>query len=255
VTSGAAAALASAKLKIPVVHIEGGVRSPHLYNPEEVNRRVTDVVSKLIFASTRNDYATLLREDFSPDAVCLSGDLMKDSLLLTLVEEQIESRASDYVVATIHRDENVQSPRRLTAIVDGLIACAIDVRFPVHPRTRQKLEHYGLFARLSGSRVKLLEPTGYVTFVRMLAGARRVLTDSGGVRREAYILGKPVIVPTDIVWFPEIVESGWMVTVDADPTAIAQLLREFTPTTPRPSIFGDGNARHVIADRILRTFE
>ena len=87
-----------------------------------------------------------------------------------------------------------------------------------------------------------------------MAGANRVFTDSGGVRREAYILGKPVIVPINIVWFPEIVESGWMVTVEPNPKEISGQLREFTPTSPRPPIFGDGNARAVIADRIVEVF-
>jgi UDP-N-acetylglucosamine 2-epimerase (non-hydrolysing) len=256
VNSVTAAALASAKLRIPVVHVEGGVRSDDLYNAEEINRRVTDQLSRLIFACTKTDYETLLRENFSAEGICLSGDLMKDSALLTMEQEGIESYAGGYVLATIHREENVESPDRLNGIVEGLIQSELEVIFPAHPRTLQRLDRGGMLDSLKNCpRIKLLEPQGYSDFLRLLAGANRVFTDSGGVRREAYILGKPVIVPIDIVWFPEIMECGWMVTVDPTPAEIVEKLQNFNPTSQRPPIFGDGNARIVIADRIIEEFD
>jgi len=237
VNSVAAAALASAKLRIPVVHVEGGVRSEDRFNPEEINRRVTDHLSSLIFACTKTDYGNLLRENFSADEICLSGDLMKDSLMVTLEKEHIECEQGSYVLATIHREENVDSPIRLNGIVEGLVNSGLDIVFSLHPRTKKNLINNDLLKKLENCpQVTLLEPQGYSEFVRLLAGANRVFTDSGGVRREAYILGKPVIVPINIVWFPEIVESGWMVTVEPNPKEISGQLREFTPTSPRPPI-------------------
>ena len=256
VNSTAASALASAKLRIPVVHVEGGVRSSARYNPEEINRRVTDHLSSLIFACTKTGYEALLQENFPVGEICLSGDLMKDSLLLALGQKGIECCSGGYVLVTIHREENVESPERLHGIVEGLIQSGLEVVFPIHPRTRQRIEGNNFLESLENCpRIKLLEPQGYFDFVRLLAGADRVLTDSGGVRREAYILGKPVIVPIDIVWFPEILECGWMVTVDPVPSEIAGQLREFNPTSKRPQIFGDGKAHRVIVDRIVEAFE
>jgi UDP-GlcNAc3NAcA epimerase len=256
VNSTAAAALASAKLRIPVVHIEGGVRSHQLYNPEEINRRVTDHLSVLIFACTRTDYQNLLREGFEEDRIFLSGDIVKDALLYTIEQHNIPVKRGDYICVTIHREENVESPERLRSIVEGLLQCQLPVIFPVHPRTRERLKQYGLWEALQRcKRVELREPQGYVQFVKLLSGANRVFTDSGGVRREAYILEKPVIVPIDIVWFPEILEAGWMKVVEPNPQEIAHALKHFEPPSAHPEIFGDGKAYQRIVARMCQFFE
>lgn len=256
VNSTLAAALASAKLRIPVVHVEGGVRSEHKYNPEEINRRLTDHLSSLVFACTQTDYDALLRENFSPSEVSLSGDLMKDSLLKAQAQGNIRVRSGGYVVATIHREENVEDKGRLTEIMEGLIGSGMDIVFPAHPRTLSRLKSYGLQDSLHEcERIKLLKPQSYLRFLELLAAADCVLTDSGGVRREAYILGKPIVVPIGIEWFPEIRDCGWMEIQDP-PSApeIAHMLRNFRPTEDRPQIFGDGKAHRVIAKRIVEKF-
>lgn len=256
VNSTAAAALASAKLRIPVVHIEGGVRSHQLYNPEEINRRVTDCLSALIFACAQTDYRNLLREGFSKERIFLSGDPVKDALVYTLEQHNISVARRDYILVTIHREENVESPERLKGIVEGLLQCQPPVIFPVHPRTRERLKQNGLWEALQRCKhVELLEPQGYVQFVKLLASANRVFTDSGGVRREAYILKKPVIVPIDIVWFPEILEAGWMKLVEPNPQEIAYVLEHFEPPREHPEIFGDGKAHQRIATRMIQFFE
>ena len=252
VNSTLAAAVASAKLKIPVVHIEGGIRSPNLYNPEEINRRVSDHLSVLIFVCTGTDYRNLLEENFSKDRIVLSGDIMKDVLLYTVDKENIKVERGRYSVVTIHREENVESKERMTSIILGLINSKEKIIFPVHPRTRKKLEKFGLIDLITkNSRIEIIEPQSYTKFVKLLAGANKVITDSGGVRREGYILRKPVIVLINITWFPEILKAGWKVVVDADTDKIADAINNFEPDKKHPNIFGNGNAHKIIVDNLI----
>jgi UDP-GlcNAc3NAcA epimerase len=255
VNSTLAAAVASAKLRIPVVHIEGGVRSSSLYNPEEINRRVSDHLSSLIFACTKTDYENLLKENFSKDRIVLSGDLMNDVILHVVKRDNLVVKRGDYSVATIHREENVESEERLTNIISGLSKSNERIIFPVHPRTRQKLEKYGLIDKIvKNSRIEIREPQGYTEFVKILTGANKVITDSGGLRREGYILKKPVIVLIGITWFPEVLESGWKIIADADPDRIIDAVRNFEPPKNHPEIFGDGYAYKKIVDNIADRF-
>jgi len=252
VNSTLAAAVTSAKLKIPVVHIEGGIRSINLYNPEEINRRVSDHLSALIFACTRTDYQNLLKENFSKDRIILSGDIMKDVLLYTVDKENIKVERGNYSIATIHREENVESEERLTSVISGLIKSKERIIFPVHPRTRKKLEKFGLTnIIIKNQRIELTEPQSYTKFVRLLAGANKVITDSGGVRREGYIFGKPVIVLINITWFPEILKAGWKFVADADTDKITDAINNFEPACKHPNIFGDGNAHKIIVENLI----
>lgn len=255
VNSTLAAAVASAKLKIPVVHIEGGIRSISLYNPEEINRRVSDHLSALIFACTKTDYENLLKENFSEYRIVLSGDVMKDVIIYMLKKDNTIVRRGDYSVVTIHREENVESEERLTHIISGLSKSNEKIIFPVHPRTRQKLEKYDLINKIiKNSRIEIREPQGYREFIKLLAGANKVITDSGGVRREGYILKKPVIVLINITWFPEILEAGWKVVVDADSDMIIDAIRNFEPSKTHPEIFGDGYAYKRIVNSVVDRF-
>ncbi len=249
------AAIASAKLRIPVAHIEGGVRSKSLYNPEEINRRVSDQLSSLIFTCTRTDYNNLLKENFSKDRVVLSGDIMKDVVLHTVKKNNIEVKRGDYNVVTVHREENVESEERLTRIVSGLCISKAKIVFPAHPRTRKRLEEFDLIDKyIKNSNIELMEPRGYTEFIKLLAGANKVITDSGGVRREGYILEKPVLVLIDITWFPEILEAGWKIIVDTDPEKIAEAINKFEPLNVHSEIFGDGHAYEIIVDSLVSRF-
>lgn len=255
VNSTLAAAVASAKLRIPVVHIEGGIRSRSLYNPEEINRRVSDHLSALIFACTRTDYENLLKENFSKDRIVLSGDIMKDVILYIIKQENIKVKRGDYSVVTIHREENVESEERLTRIIMGLSESKERIIFPVHPRTGKKLEEFNLINRIiKNSKIEIKEAQRYKEFVKLLAGANKVITDSGGVRREGYILKKPVIVLIDITWFYEILKAGWKVVVDADSGKIADAIRNFEPPEIHPEIFGDGYAYKRIVGNLVSRF-
>jgi UDP-N-acetylglucosamine 2-epimerase len=254
VNSTMAAAIAASKLCLPFAHVEGGIRTADRYNPEEINRRVSDVLADVIFCCTKTDVENLAREGYEPERVELSGDLMKDALLTALKKFQIEIERKDYLVLTLHREENLTSDTRLRAILDGIIKTERRVIFPAHPRTVQAIGRFGLSDLIRQSHIELCKPMSYVDFVRLAAGADKILTDSGGVRREAYILRKPCIVLFNLSWFPEILKTGWMVLVGPEPNRIADLIRTFEPAGPYPELLGDGRAYHKIVDVLVRNY-
>jgi UDP-N-acetylglucosamine 2-epimerase (non-hydrolysing) len=248
------AAIAASKLRLPFAHVEGGIRADDRYNPEEINRRVSDVLADVIFCCTRTDVANLEREGYEPERIELSGDLMKDALVMTLDKYGITPVRGDYDVLTLHRQENVTNDARLRAIMEGLVKAGRRIVFPAHPRTQQRLESLGIAKMLRTSRIELTKPMGYVDFLRLTAGANKILTDSGGVRREAYLLRKPCIVLIEISWFPEISQAGWKVLTRPDPDRIAHLVRNFEPTGPHRELFGDGTAHQRIADGLIKRY-
>jgi UDP-GlcNAc3NAcA epimerase len=254
VNSTLSAALAASKLRIPFAHVEGGIRSLDRYNPEEINRRVSDILADVIFCCTMTDVGNLKAEGYELDRIELSGDLVKDALLVTLDRHAIVPCRGDYHVLTLHRQENLTDPARLGAIMEGLARSERRIIFPAHPRTVQCLETYGLMGTLRGSQIEIGKPLGYVEFLRLTAGADKILTDSGGVRREAYLLKKPCIVLIELSWFPEISQAGWKVLTGPDPARIADLVRNFEPTGPHQDLFGDGLAHRKIVDGLLRRY-
>jgi UDP-GlcNAc3NAcA epimerase len=254
VNSTMSAAIGASKLRIPFAHVEGGIRADDRYNPEEINRRVSDVLSDVIFCCTKTDVENLEREGYEPGRVELSGDLMKDALLITLEKYDIKPVRGDYHVLTLHRQENVTDGARLRAIIEGLVGSGQRIIFPAHPRTLQCLQNFGIVELLRGSRIELVKPMGYVDFLRLTAGADKILTDSGGVRREAYLLRKPCIVLIEISWFPEISRAGWKVLTGPEPDRIARLIRTFEPTGPYRDLFGDGDAHRKIADGLVKRY-
>lgn len=254
VNSTMAAAIAASKLRIPFAHVEGGIRGRDRYNPEEINRRVSDVLADVIFCCTKTDVANLEREGYDPERIELSGDLMKDALLTTLRKYEIKPSRGEYHALTLHREENLTDRARLRAIIDGLMKAERKIIFPAHPRTVQSMEACGILEMLRHSQIELREPMGYVDFLRLMAGADKVLTDSGGVRREAYLLHKPCIVLLELSWFPEISQAGWKVLTGPDPDRIAHLIRTFEPTGPYQELFGDGTAHRKIVDGLERRY-
>lgn len=256
VNSTVAGALASVKLKIPVAHIEAGLRSTEFYNPEEINRRVADACSELLFPHIKKAYDALIREGYSKDRVFLYGDIVKDSLMKIIEQKDIKVRKGDYILCTIHRAENTDSVERMTNIVNALTRCNKKVKFPVHPRTKDSLKNYNLYDRLEkASNIEILPPQGFLDFVELIAGCDKFITDSGSARREGYILGKPIIVPINLVWVQEMVDCGWSSIVDADESKIVDAIYNHNPSLDsRPEIFGDGKAAERIIDKILERF-
>jgi UDP-N-acetylglucosamine 2-epimerase len=245
-----AGALAARQAGIPVGHVEAGMRSFDREMPEELNRVLTDHASDLLLCSTETAVANLEREGAGGE-VHLVGDVMADVSLAfrDIAEERSDILAElslepgSYLVATAHRAGNVDRVERLERLTDLLAAMPTPLILPLHPRTRLRLEDAGLMERLDGMR--LLPPLGYLDFLKLARHARAVLTDSGGVQKEAYLLGVPCVTLRDTTEWVETVEAGWNVLVDLDrEAALAALARN--PPAERPELYGGGHA----ADRV-----
>jgi UDP-GlcNAc3NAcA epimerase len=157
-------------------------------------------------------------------------------------------------VLTAHRQENAGSPERLRAIIDAVESVGFPTVFPIHPRTGDTLRAAGLMGRLERSKtIRIRGPQGYLDMVRLLAGCRKLISDSGGLRREAYMLDKPVISLVPVIWFKTMNRLGYEFVADADPARITRAIREYDPPGERPKIFGDGRAGEHILRTILET--
>jgi UDP-N-acetylglucosamine 2-epimerase len=248
-----AGALAASQAAIPTGHVEAGMRSFDRAMPEELNRLLTDHASDLLLCSTETAVANLERESAAGE-VHLVGDVMADvSLTFREIAEErsqiLEARGlepGEYFALTAHRAGNVDDPQRLERLVELIEALPRRVVFPVHFRTEARLEAAGLFERLErAAQVELTPPLGYLDFLKLARHARAVLTDSGGVQKEAYLLGVPCVTLRDTTEWVETVEAGWNVLVDLDrEAAIAALERN--PPGERPELYGGGHA----ADRV-----
>ncbi len=252
-----AGALAGAQAGVATAHVEAGMRSFDRAMPEELNRVLADHASTLLLCSSQVAVDNLHREDVSGE-VELVGDVMVDVAQalqprarerLDLVEALGVSRR-EYVVCTAHRAGNVDDPRRLKRLVELLLALPVPVVLPLHPRTRARLSDAGLLDRIE--HLTVTPPLGYVEFAALLCNARAVLTDSGGLQKEAYLAGVPCITLRPSTEWVETVAQGWNVLVDLDPAAaIAALERE--PPAERPPLYGDGRAgERVVAALTLR---
>jgi UDP-N-acetylglucosamine 2-epimerase (non-hydrolysing)/UDP-GlcNAc3NAcA epimerase len=247
-----AGALAAVQAGIPVGHVEAGMRSFDRSMPEEINRVLTDHASDLLLCSTQTAVANLERESARGEAH-LVGDVMADVSLAfrdiaaerSTIVADLSLKPGGYLAVTAHRAGNVDDPRRLELLVALLEALPAPVVFPAHPRTRARLEAAGLLDRLGG--VTVTPPLGYLDFLELARHARAVLTDSGGVQKEAYLLGVPCVTLRDTTEWVETVEAGWNVLVDLDPEAALAAL-ERTPPAERPELYGGGRAAERVRD-------
>ena len=234
---------------IPVVHVEAGMRSFDSTMPEELNRIATDWVSELLLCSSEVARENLTREGVPGKAVVV-GDVMVDVALRwqprarerTDVAEEFGVKAGEYLLLTAHRAGNVDDPERLSALVGLLRALPGPILFPLHPRTRARLQAAGLLAELEQlDSVRLTEPLGYVEFSALVCQARAVVTDSGGVQKEAYLAGVPCVTLRANTEWVETVQSGWNTLVDLDVQAALTALEQ-APPTAHPELYGDGHA-------------
>ena len=256
-----AGALAGALAGRPVAHVEAGMRSFDRSMPEELNRVLVDHASALLLCSTEVAMANLRHEGVA-GAAELVGDVMVDvaAAVQPLARERLELLGErglapgEYVLATAHRAGNVDDPARLERLVELLCAVPSIVVLPLHPRTAARLRETAMMERLERApRVMLLPPLGYVELTALLCHARAVLTDSGGLQKEAYLAGVPCITMRPNTEWIETVQNGWNVLVDLDAdAALAALDRR--PPPVRPELYGDGQAgeRVVAALTLMR---
>jgi UDP-N-acetylglucosamine 2-epimerase len=241
-----AGALAGAQAHVPVAHVEAGMRSFDRAMPEEVNRVLTDHLADVLLCASPTAVTNLDRES-AAGRVELVGDVMVDVALLFQPRAKADEaplrdagvQSGEYVLATAHRAGNVDDPKRLRKLVDLLRAVTEPVVLPLHPRTRARLEAAGWLHDLDG--VRLLPPLGYLAFTSLLCHARAVLTDSGGVQKEAYLAGVPCVTMRDTTEWVETVDVGWNVLVDLD-AAAARAALDRMPPPERPELYGDGRA-------------
>lgn len=255
-----AGALAAAKLGVPLAHVEAGVRGRNRREPEEQNRIVCDHLSDLLFVPTADGMTELAREGITRGAHRV-GDVMLDAL--EIAEEKRRDRpsalerlgleAGRYVLATFHRPANVDEPAMLDRIVDALAAVEETVVFPVHPRTRARLEGSQAGSRLRSSPlIRPIEPVGYLDSLDLVRGARIVATDSGGLQKECYFLGVPCVTADRQTAWMETVRDGWNVLVPPESGRLAEAVRTFRPRGARGRPYGDGRASERIADILGR---
>jgi len=249
-----AGALAAVKLQLPVAHVEAGLRSFNRTMPEEHNRVLTDHVADLLFCPTQTAVDNLLREGIT-QGVHLVGDVMYDAVIHNAALAEARSdllarlglKPGSYALATVHRPVNTDDPLRLQSILEALAEIEMSVLFPVHPRTRQCMDRLDLSFVSKMESLNFIDPVGYLDMLLLEKHARLILTDSGGVQKEAYFFSVPCLTLREETEWVETVEAGWNRLVGADPVAIAQGAREFRPTGSPPPLFGDGHAAERIA--------
>ncbi len=246
-----AGALAASKLRIPLAHVEAGLRSHNKAMPEEINRIVADHCSDLLFCPTQTAVSNLERENIT-NGVYLVGDVMYDALLYNInlakkteILSQLQIEPKKYLLATLHRQSNTDDPDTLKKIVGSFSQICRTIVFPTHPRTRKALHAYDISL---GENVCVLSPVGYLEFLNLERQAEAILTDSGGVQKEAYLLQVPCITLREETEWVETVEDGWNVLVGSDTDFIVKMAHEFRPNKKQRQLFGDGAAARKIVE-------
>jgi UDP-N-acetylglucosamine 2-epimerase (non-hydrolysing) len=252
--SNFAGALAANRCGLKTAHVESGLRSYDRRMPEEINRILTDNICDYLFAPTRTAYQNLKKEhvfgrifdtgDVSVEVIKQAKQLSQKSSIL----EQLKIEPKSYLLCTMHRAENTSSEEDLIAIIRAFEMLAdFDIVFPIHPRTRKALQERNLLGRLEHCHnVRLIDPTGYLDFIRLLGNAKKVITDSGGVQKEAYLLRVPCITIRRSTEWVETVKAGWNIITDTNTRKIVKACRNWEPNKSFRPIFGNGKTSHKI---------
>lgn len=252
-----AGALAASKLSVPVAHVEAGLRSFNRRMPEEINRVVADHLADLLLCPSDTAVRNLAAEGVTRN-VHLVGDVMLD--ILKWAQQRLADKPPEimarlnltkqhYLLATVHRSENTDELARLSQILTAFNSLDEPVIFPVHPRTRKVITD--ACCRIE-RHVRLIDPVGYLDMVALAGAARRILTDSGGLQKEAYWLGVPCLTMRGETEWVETVEAGWNTLVGADVRTIIEAVHSFEPTRSRPVLYGDGLSAARCLDLIRR---
>jgi len=246
-----AGALCSAKRLIKTAHVEAGLRSHNRSMPEEINRVISDTLANLLFCPTVQAVENLKAEGIS-QGVFNTGDVMADGLFYFLKAAEEKSVILTklglipklYALATLHRGGNVDDRDNLAAILKGFKQINLPIIFPVHPRTHKMLKQFGLVVP---ENVQIIKPLGYLDMLMMEKNADSILTDSGGIQKEAYLLGTRCITLREETEWIETITAGWNCLTGSDSSKIAARFYDFKPEGSRPDIYGDGHA----ADKII----
>jgi UDP-GlcNAc3NAcA epimerase len=277
-----AGAIAASKLNCKIIHVEAGLRSFNKAMPEEINRILCDHCASLLFSPTATGYNNLIREGFKADVhppytadnpkIYHCGDVMLDNTLYfskiaaqnSKMLDKTNLKSGSYVLATIHRDNNTDNPERLTSIFSALLGITntkyIDIVLPLHPRTSKILKEnlgsavYKCLKENSG--IKIIEAVSYLEMIELEKNAALIITDSGGVQKEAYFLHKPCIILRPQTEWLEIIETGNAVIADADENKITAAASDFLTKKNSNflSIFGDGKAAEFICGEMVKQF-
>jgi UDP-N-acetylglucosamine 2-epimerase len=255
-----AGAFAAVKAGFKVAHIESGLRSFDRRMPEEINRILTDNLSNYLFAPTKTAIANLKNEnifgevfntgDLSVEIVREAKELASQSLIL----KKFQLASKSYILFTMHRAENTVYDESFISIIDALRMLEKEkIVFPMHPRTRKILNEKNLYEKIEGlSNVMIIDPVGYIDFIKLMYNAKKIITDSGGIQKESYLLSIPCITIRKNTEWIETVSEGWNVLVDINTEKIVEYVKEWIPiTNNQKQIFGEGNTSFLIKDIIM----
>lgn len=253
-----AGALAAVKLHIPVVHVEAGLRSYNHYQPEEINRVLTDRISDLLFVPSQESAQNLLQEGVTADKIHVVGDIMYDVAIMfrpqaenSSILNQLEINNKPYILATIHRAENTDHPEVLKKICDEFnkLSKTYDIVLPLHPRAKESLSKYKLTLN---EKIKCIDPVGFLHMIKLVSHAKVVVTDSGGLQKEAFYHKIPCITLRDVTEWVELTQNGWNVVLPPDQLAeltpyVADMI-DLNKEWINP--YGDGDTAEKIIDVI-----
>jgi len=256
-----AGALASVKLNIPIAHVEAGLRSFNKQMPEEHNRIVADHLSSLLFCPSQTAIKNLLNEGIN-SGVHFTGDVMYDALLQHIeisekksdIMNRLSLKKKEYILATVHRAENTDNKKRLAAIFNALEKIAHDlypVLLPLHPRTKKMLQHY----QFSLSKITVIDPLSYLDMLLLEKESRVILTDSGGIQKEAYWLRTPCITLRDETEWVETIESGWNVLTGSDPKKIVESVQNIAKGLECSYEYGDAKSSEKIVKIVEKHYK
>jgi len=250
-----AGALAAAKLGIKVIHVEAGLRSFNKSMPEELNRVVTDHLSDYLFAPTETAIKNLDKENLGRKSF-LSGDIMVDALTNSIsiaVEnskiDQLYKLPADFLLLTLHRPYNVDNPERLSLILKKISELDRTILFPIHPRTRKVIIDYKIVVSPS---IIMTEPLSYFDFLKAEFLSSKIITDSGGIQKEAFLLKKPCITIRPETEWVETVEAGWNILIDPEFIDFCEKIIRFNPNPGQPKVFGENVALKMI--ELIKSF-
>lgn len=249
--STVAGALSASKLHIPIIHIEAGLRSFNKKMPEEINRVCTDHISDFLFVPTKTGFENLKNEGLANKSI-ITGDIMVDSLKNNInkacknkeILNNLNIKKNDYYLLTLHRPYNVDNNKKLSKILNLLSKLDKYVIFPVHPRTKNIIEMNKI---LYEENIKIIEPLGYLDFITLEYFSEKIITDSGGIQKEAYIMKKPCITIRPETEWVETVEDGWNILLQPDNRDFCDKILNFYPQNDQSNVFGVNVANKMLA--------